>query len=52
MNETAKELASATIQRLSNAGYSGAIIETYQAAYNSLVRQLVEKVCLPADFFM
>lgn len=38
MNETAKELISATIQRLSNAGYSGAIIETYQAAYNSLVR--------------
>ena len=38
MNETTKELISATIQRLSNAGYSGAIIETYQAAYNSLVR--------------
>lgn len=38
MSETAKELISATIQRLSDAGYSGAIIETYQAAYNSLVR--------------
>lgn len=38
MSETTKELASATIQRLSDAGYSGSIIETYQAAYNSLVR--------------
>ncbi len=38
VSETTKELISATIQRLSDVGYSGAIIETYQAAYNSLVR--------------
>lgn len=38
MSETTKELISATIQRLSDAGRSGTTIETYQTAYNSLVR--------------
>ena len=38
MNETARELISTTIQRLSDTGHSGATIETYQAAYNGLVR--------------
>lgn len=38
MSETTQELISATIQRLSDAGRSGATIETYQTAYNSLVR--------------
>lgn len=38
MSETTRGLISATIQRLSDTGYSGSIIETYQAAYNSLVR--------------
>lgn len=37
MSETTRGLISATIQRLSDAGYSGSIIEMYQAAYNSLV---------------
>lgn len=38
MNETILEVISVTIQRLSDAGYSASIIETYQAAYNSLIR--------------
>ena len=38
MSETMQELIVSAIQRLSDAGRSGSTIETYQTAYNSLVR--------------
>lgn len=38
MNETTRELISATIQCLFDTGHSKSTIEAYQAAYNSLVR--------------
>ena len=38
MNETIRGLIATTINRLANAGYSETIMETYQAAYNGLVR--------------
>lgn len=38
MSETMQELIASAVQRLSDAGRSGSTIETYQTAYNSLVR--------------